>query len=161
MRVLMFRHAERQNTGSPNPPLSMRGLKQAVKLAKDIQAGNLPQPSRLYSSPKLRAHQTFYQVHLALNLELATHSELDEKHGPESTSQFEMRVQKFLHFVESQSGIIYFVTHLDWIEEALLQIQSDTDLSKDHFQYWQPGQIAEFEVHDGLWMFQKMSVLEG
>lgn len=159
MRVLMFRHAERENTGSPNPPLSLRGLKQAVKLAQEIQAGGLPRPNRLYCSPKVRAYQTFYQIHLALGLELNTLADLDERKGSESMSQFETRVQKFLQFIESQSGITYFVTHLDWIDEALLRIQSDSDLSQDSFQNWPPGKGAEFEVHDGIWMFQESKII--
>ena len=160
MRVLMFRHAERESTGSPNPPLSPRGLKQAVKLVKDIHTGLLPRPQRLYCSPKLRAHQTFHQAHSVLGVELSTHADLDERRTSESVDQFEKRVQKFLQFISSQRDVMYFVTHLDWIEEALLRIPADTDLSKEEFQRWQPGQVAEFEVHDGVWMFQKLKVLE-
>ncbi len=159
MRVLMFRHAERENTGSPNPPLSIRGLKQAVRLAEEIQADRLPRPDRLYCSPKIRTYQTFYQVHKSCGVELNTLADLDERKGSESMGQFELRVQKFLQFVESQPGITYFVTHLDWIDEALLRIQADVDLSQDPFQSWPPGKGAEFEVHDGLWMFQTLKII--
>ena len=61
-----------------------------------------------------------------------------------------------------ESGGIYLFKETDagWIEEAMIRIHSDADLSKEVFQSWLPGQMAEFEVHDGLWMFQNLAGLE-
>lgn len=156
----MFRHAERENSGSQNPPLSPRGLKQAVKLVQEIRTGRIPLPDRLYCSPKLRAHQTFHHIRADLKIEMFSNNDLDERQTSESLEQFSKRVQKFLQFIESQSGVIYFVTHMDWLEEAVQKIHSDVDLLQDKFQIWSPCQSIEFEIHDGLWTYQNLRQVE-
>ncbi len=160
MRALMFRHAERENSGSQNPPLSHRGLKQAVKLVEEIRSGRLPLPDRMYCSPKLRAHQTFHQVRLQLKSEMFSHNDLDERMNSESLEQFSKRVQRFLQMVEGQTGVVYFVTHMDWLEEAVQKIHSNVDLLQERFRMWAPAQSIEFDVHDGLWTFQNLRQTE-
>jgi len=152
MRILMFRHAERENSGSSNPPLSARGLRQAQKLVEDIDLSMLPRPTKLISSPKLRAQQTFQQIENHLGIPLQVHPDLDERQSSESVELFTRRVQRFLNSFNGQAGVIYFVSHLDWIEEALVLIPSDTDLLHDRFQTWLPAQSLEFEFQDGLWL---------
>lgn len=152
----MFRHAERENSGSSNPPLSSRGLKQAEKLVDEIDLSLLPRPTRLFSSPKLRAQQTFQQIQDKLGVEIQVYPELDERHNFESADIFRRRIQHFLLQVEQLPGVIYFVTHLDWIEEALGLIASETDLLAEKFQTWLPAQSMEFDVQDRVWMFQKL-----
>ncbi|PIS09834.1 MAG: hypothetical protein COT73_12565 [Bdellovibrio sp. CG10_big_fil_rev_8_21_14_0_10_47_8] len=156
MRLILFRHAERENTGATNPPLSLRGLGQTQKILDQIHAHDLPTPTKLMASPKLRAQQTLQKVKQACQLEILTQPELDERLSAESKEQFDRRVQLFLQFLEKQSGVIFMVTHLDWIEEALIHIPCDTDLSGESFQFWSPGQSVEFEVHDRRWSFNKL-----
>jgi broad specificity phosphatase PhoE len=152
MRILMFRHAERENSGTSNPPLSTRGLLQAQKLVQEIEQGLRPRPNKLFSSPKLRAQQTFQQIESFLKMPLLIQPDLDERQNFESFTLFQRRIQKFLHSLESQNGTIYFVSHMDWLEEALRLISSDTDLSEEKFQIWLPGQCIEFDWQDGLWL---------
>jgi broad specificity phosphatase PhoE len=148
----MFRHAEKENSGSSNPPLSARGLQQAQKLVEDIDLANLPRPTKLLSSPKLRAQQTFQQIESHFGIPLQVQPDLDERQSSESAELFSRRVQKFLNSFAGQAGVIYFVSHLDWIEEALCLIPADTDLLQDRYQTWLPAQSIEFEYQDGLWM---------
>jgi phosphohistidine phosphatase SixA len=152
MRILMFRHAERENSGSSNPPLSARGLKQAQKLVEDIDLSLITRPTKLLSSPKLRAQQTFQQIETRLGIPLQVNPDLDERQNSESADLFTRRVQRFLNSFEGQAGVIYFVSHLDWIEEALRLIPSDADLLHDKFQSWLPAQCLEFDYQDGLWL---------
>ncbi len=147
----MFRHAERENSGSSNPPLSSHGLKQAQKLVEDIDLNVLPRPSKLLCSPKLRAQQTFRQIESHLGIPLQIQPDLDERQSSEPIDLFTRRVQRFLNSFEGQAGVIYFVSHLDWIEEALRLIPSDADLLHDRYQTWMPAQSLEFEYQDGLW----------
>lgn len=150
----MFRHADRENSSSPNPPLSKKGHLQAAQLVEDIDLMLLPRPGKLLSSPKLRAQQTFQPIQDQLGVEIQIQGDLDERHSRESSEAFRRRVRRFLENLESQAGIIYFVTHLDWIEEALSMISSDTDLQNGRYQSWLPAQSIEFEIQDRLWMFQ-------
>ena len=155
----MFRHAERENSGTSNPPLSTRGLKQADLLSQWIQNQKLPAPSKLMCSPRLRAHQTLRPLQVWSKIEIQTVGALDERLTSESAEQFRKRIQGFLSLCENSLGAIYFVTHLDWIEEALTLIPSDDDLTSEKYMNWRPGQFLEFDVHDGLWHLQKSGSL--
>ncbi len=159
MRVLMFRHAERDRMGGSNAPLSPNGLKQAAKLVEEIQTGNLPAPHRMFCSPKTRTHQTLHQIRLELKIEMHSSEDLDERQPDESKEQFEKRVLKFLNHLNLQSGVVYFATHLDWLEEALFLIHSDTDLAQDRFHHWPPCMGLEFEIQDGVWHFQNSHLI--
>lgn len=154
MKTVLFRHAERQSNGLTNPPLSPRGEEQASKLAAMVGAHLLPQPTKLLSSPRIRARQTLLPLSLALNCEIQVASELDERQNYESAQQFSTRIEKFLQQLPNQQGIIFFCTHLDWIEEAMTLIPSSSDLTKNDYATWSPGQYMEFEVSDGLWDLQ-------
>jgi broad specificity phosphatase PhoE len=156
MRIIMFRHAERENSGGTNPPLSLRGLRQAEKLVDEIDLQSLPRPTKLLSSPKLRAQQTFQQIQNKLGVDLQTFADLDERQRIESPAAFTRRVQKFLTLLEAQVGVVFFVTHLDWIEEALRLIHADVDLKTDRFQGWPPARSIEFEIQDRHWIFQEL-----
>jgi phosphohistidine phosphatase SixA len=147
MQIFMFRHAERENTGTSDPPLSRRGQLQSEKLAAMVKESILPTPNKCFSSPLVRAKQTFSK----LDIEAVVTNELIERQNFESADQFRKRIQKFLHSIESHLGVVFFVTHLDWIEEALTVMA--TDLTVDH---WPPGQMAEFDVQDGYWHFQRL-----
>lgn len=164
MRVLLFRHAEKDNFAASDPSLSSRGFKQAIKIGDLIRLGTLPQPQRLLSSPKLRARQTFEKANEILgkdNLETQVLNELNERQASETMEQFERRVKQALHKIETLSGTIFLVTHLDWIEEALVRIHSNVDLLSPQYQYWPPAQYMEFEIEDGLWNLINFKAIEG
>lgn len=160
MRALLFRHAEKDNFAAADPALSAKGHKQASRLIQLIEQGVLPTPTRLLASPKLRARQTLEKIAEKLDLEVQVISELNERQASETRDQFERRIKQALLKLEGLSGVVYFVTHLDWIEEALVKIQSDTDLLDSQYQYWPPAQSMEFEIHDGLWSLKKFRPLE-
>lgn len=151
MQILLFRHAERENTGVENPPLSARGQKQAQMLGLRFQSGAFPRPLKIFVSPKIRTHQTLQPLAELAGTDLQLTPELDERQNSESAAQFIQRVRRFLTFLEKQTGVIYLCTHLDWIEEALIAISSSEDLLSEKYQAWAPAQFIEFDVQDGLW----------
>lgn len=159
MQVLIFRHAERQHAHSDDPPLSDRGFRQSQNLVKLVQESKIPSPTKIICSPKLRAIQTFESLAENLKIPLQVQLELNERQNSENGDVFAKRVKKFLDGLENYSGVIFVVTHLDWIEEALIHITSDVNLNTSNYQAWPPGQSVEFEIADGLWMHAKIRSL--
>ena len=151
MQIFLFRHAERENTGTENPPLSSRGHGQAQELAQQLRKKNFPAAQKIFVSPKIRTHQTFIPFADAIGIELTMTPELDERQNSETGSQFTTRVRRFLSFLERQNGVIFVCTHLDWIEEAMIAIPSETDLLSEKYQAWSPAQFLEFDIQEGLW----------
>ena len=154
MKVFIFRHAEKDGFAGSDPSLTAYGQAQAQKILQEIQAQRMPAPSKLFSSPKKRALQTLKAVEVGCNLSLQTHPELDERSNLESAHTFNRRIQHYLTHLEQLSGLIYLVTHMDWIHSALPLIHCDLDLSNERFQAWPPAQFIEFEIQDRLWIFQ-------
>ena len=159
MRALMFRHAERMRSDSSNPPLSQRGLLQAQALCEELKNGLLPQPTALWCSPKLRAQQTFLPLSQKINLKIEIFPDLNERESNESPSKFDRRVENFLTLIEKKigkpEGVVFFVTHADWIDTASQLIPGDTNFSSHGLHAWPPAQSAEFEIHSGVWHFLK------
>lgn len=156
MIIVLFRHAEKQNNPGGNPTLSERGSKQALALVQDIEKGELPRPSKIISSPKIRTQQTLQPIANFYSLDLQIDPLLDERHSGESIENFQKRISKALSAYEKQSGVLFLVTHFDWIEEALPKLHCDTNLNQPRFLSWSPAQHIEFEIHDGLWQFKQM-----
>ena len=155
MHVVLFRHAERENAGITNPPLSARGWLQAEKLLEKINRGELLRPTRLWASPKGRAQQTLQKISAFLSIDVQVTADLDERHNSEALAHFQARIRRLFHSVEkqgkeNQKAVIYCCSHLDWIEEALPLIPCTTDFSRDEM-VWAPAQYLVFEVHDKLW----------
>lgn len=159
MQVLIFRHAERMHAHSDDPPLSPKGQKQAHGLPSLIEQFQFPTPSKIICSPKVRAIQTMEPLAEKLNIPLQIQNDLNERQNSEHADVFSKRIKRFIDYIENQSGIIFLVSHLDWIEEALIQIPSDTNLNTAKYQTWPPGQSIEFEIVDGLWTHPKMRSL--
>ena len=160
MQILLFRHAERENTGIENPPLSARGQKQAMQIRTLIEKKSLPNPGRIFVSPKIRTQQTLFPLAELAKVEMQMTPELDERQTSESSSQMTGRVRRFLSFLERQNGVLYVCTHLDWIEEALIAVPSPQDLLAEKFQAWAPAQFIEFDIQEGLWHLQKTGRVE-
>lgn len=159
MQVLIFRHAERMHAHSDDPPLSQRGLMQANALPNLIEQNQFPAPSKIICSPKVRAIQTMEPLSEKLKIPLQIQTDLNERQSSEHADVFSKRIKRFIDYIEKQSGIIFLVSHLDWIEEALIHIPSDTNLNTAKYQTWPPGQSIEFEIVDSLWTQAKMRSL--
>jgi hypothetical protein len=78
---------------------------------------------------------------------------LTELHDGEPRKHMSERIQKFISYLEKQTGVIFLCSHFDWIEEFLIQVPCDQDL----FRYgsWAPGQYMVFEIQEGLWHLEK------
>lgn len=156
----MFRHAERDNSGDSNPDLSPRGRKQAEVLSELALKQHLPLPLRLMCSPKKRAQSTFSVLSENAKVPLSIQDALDERLPEESLPQFKSRIQTFLsELTLKSSSVIYICSHMDWLEEALILIPSDTDLLSPSFQTWPPGKFLHFHIEDKIWHFLKAGEL--
>ena len=154
MKLALFRHAEKENISS-NPALSPRGLKQSEFLKTLIEKNELPLPQYLWSSPKIRAVQTFQKLSENKSLEIDVMQELEERSSQESSNMFSKRVKNFLQRSSQINGTVFLCTHYDWIEEALIYIPSDTDLSQSRYHSWRPGAFMLFEISNELWHLEK------
>lgn len=155
MLVLLFRHAERLSSMREDPPLSPRGMEQAQSLSELVLQKKFPLPTRILSTPKIRGIQTLEKLAERQKIPLQIHRDLDEKASSEHSEIFSKRVKKMLESLSNLGGTVYVVTHLDWLEEAMIHIPSDTNLNTPPYQGWSPGQGIEFEVVDGLWTHVK------
>lgn len=152
MRVFLFRHAEKEMSMTSDPPLSKRGHRQVQLLTENIQKQNFPyRPDLLLTSPKRRAHQSFWALHENLKIPLKVLPELDERQNSETSEQFFSRVKNQVTWMSTQNKILFLVTHLDWIEEALITIPSTENLSHSKYQAWAPMQYMGFDIHEGYW----------
>jgi broad specificity phosphatase PhoE len=159
MKLLLMRHAERESLAHGTPLLTERGAQQAESLQRLTLSGRLPKPSKLWASPQIRTQMTLTPTATSLGLSVQVKGELDERHHPEAAQDFRQRVQKFLLFCALQETTIFLCTHLDWLEMAMLEIPSDTDLLQRKFQSWPPGQHMLFSIQDGLWHLEEFGGL--
>jgi broad specificity phosphatase PhoE len=126
MNLVLLRHATRSSVlefGSTESSLNVTGLAQASDLIQHVQPqGELPSPSTLFSSPKLRARQTLEPLSQALPLKIHILSDLDERRENESLSKFERRVRDVIDFTLTlpDPETVYLCTHLDVLEAAAL-----------------------------------------
>lgn len=142
-----MRHAEKAHVLSiSSPPLSPVGEKQAEKLLQLVQQEKLPFPQRICCSPQVRSRQTLQNLAKTLPLEMTELSDLDERRNSENYDQFRTRVKKLLEKIASTEKTTYLCTHLDWIEEALTLIPSDSDLTSATYQHWGSGQYMIFQL---------------
>ena len=109
MIIVLFRHAEKQNNPGGNPTLSERGHKQALSLLQDIEKGELPHPSKIISSPKIRTQQTLQPIANFYSLDLQIDPLLDERHSGESIEIFQKRINKALHTTKNNPAY-YFLS---------------------------------------------------
>lgn len=156
MQFLLFRHADKEKSYADDPPLSSRGARQALGLKDLVLKRQLVAPTLLMSSPKTRAQQTFLPLAEALGLRLQLSTDLLERQSHESSTQFIQRVKSTLSKLEKMTGVVFAVTHYDWIEDFLALVPSDINLNEGQYHSWPPGQFMDFEVKDGIWIFNKM-----
>lgn len=156
MQFVLFRHAEKSSVGAQNPGLSPRGLAQAQRITELTNEGQLPTPTRLLASPLLRAQQTLLPVAENFKKTLEIINDLNERQNSESHDQFRHRIQRFLRWVETQTGLFYVCTHLDWLDEAMTLITADVNLNQDRYSHWAPAAHICFDINEsGLWVVEK------
>lgn len=153
MKLVLFRHAEKQNDGTANPKLSYQGQQQALKLAIDVSAKKIPTPNVLMVSPRIRTQQTFEQLSRTTGVQLAISPFLNERLPEESQSDFRRRIQELLVLLQmdyQKNECIYLCTHYDWIEEFLSIIECTTDLTDGKYSRWNSAQWMWLDKTD-LW----------
>lgn len=155
MIIYVFRHAQKATDFSSNPDLTEAGHRQAQELLKKVTSKQLPIPDALWTSPKIRAQNTFIPLSHHLSLDLVKHEGLYEQSPDEDLSQFRQRVRKVLESAaNSGKEVLFICSHYDWVVEAMNIIPADKDLSGDDFHHWSPCQHVGFRVlDDGLFEF--------
>lgn len=155
MKVYLFRHAQKVADFSGDPNLTTQGFLQAERLAAFVAEKRLPTPTQLYSSPRIRAQNTFKALANQARLEIQIDDRLLEQDSNESTQVFWDKIRSFFESLEYQKNeIIYVCSHYDVVAEALQLLPSDTDFSDSLYSQWAPCQYAGFDVSaDGLYHF--------
>lgn len=155
MKVVFLRHATRSLHGTGDSPLNTVGKSQADALANYlVPNGPLPLPTRLYCSPKRRAQETLSPLSSALQMDVQVDPRLDERQHSESGQEFEARILNFLKALQDDSSTCSYVcSHLDWLETALVLIDSDmTDL--EIATPWATAEFRIFKISEGLWVLK-------
>ncbi len=139
MKVILFRHAEKEIVGSSNPPLTQRGLQQAKKLIDEVRSKKLPEPQVMMVSPRVRSQQTFSPLADVLKIKSIATPLLDERTSKETSEDFRRRVQELLVLLQMDypnDECIYLCTHYDWIQEFLSIVECTTDLMHAKYHHW-------------------------
>ncbi len=169
MKLVLFRHGEKQSERTSDPLLSHKGEQQAKALKQYVQQGILPKPNRLIISPKIRTAMTFSPLAQSLPLHLEKSNALDERSNQEEASDFKKRILQFIENIskpvdqKENEQIIFICSHLDWIEEFLDLLPSDSDLFQIPDFRWTPGAYLVFEFNferNELWQLTQKGRLE-
>ena len=155
MRLVLFRHAEKQHDGTANPKLSSYGAQQALKLAQDVSVKNLPTPQVLMASPRVRTQQTLSPLAQKLGLNISIIEPLNERLPSESVADFRRRIQELLIHTQmdyQKNECVYLCTHYDWIEEFLTIVECSTDLRQ--YSQWASAQWLWLDKKE-IWEFVK------
>ncbi len=156
MKIILFRHAEKQSGYGDDLLLSPQGVKQALGLIEKVEGGKLPKPHVLMTSPKKRTFETFAPLARALSLPVQTDPRLDEQGKSENVIVFRARIHEFIDEIESDSKQnIYLCTHLDWIEQFSTLLSCDTDLHALVNFSWGAGAYMIFDVQDIWYLVDK------
>lgn len=153
--IFVFRHAEKDYSAEADPPLSIRGLKQAEKLAKAVEEGQIPRPQKLWSSPKRRALQSFLPLSELLGLEITVDPMLDQRIYSESGRDFGQRVRSFIDqkLTLQNEFPLFICTHSDWIENLGWAAPLKGNLNIGQL-ILTSGHYLKFELDDkGLWRY--------
>lgn len=151
MKLVLFRHAEKQSGIGGDLSLSPEGNKQTLLLMDKVEHGEFLRPDILITSPKKRAYETFAPLANFLKLPVQKESILDEQQSNENINVFRARVHQFIDDVQDHKGKTVFVcTHFDWIEQFATLLPCDTDLHALVNFSWSPGAFMSFEVKN-IW----------
>lgn len=166
MKLVLFRHGEKAFDGSNNPPLSLHGLEQGAHIFSMVNSQALPTPAEIWVSPRLRTQQTMQFLAKKTSLTPVIKEDLDEKLPGETAFHFRDRIGKVIRDIRERSTdshaaqSLFLCSHLDWIEEFLIQAPSDTDLSSPVYHHWGSAQFMIFDIQDGLFHLSKFDRVE-
>lgn len=169
MKLVLFRHGEKQSEWTSDPLLSFKGEQQAKALKEFVHQGILPKPTRLIISPKIRTAMTFSPLALSLPLPLEKSEVLDERSNQEEISDLKKRISQFIENISMQvdpkenEQIIFICSHFDWIEEFLELLPCDSDLIQIPDFRWAPGAYLVFEFNSKVsqvWQLTQKGRLE-
>lgn len=116
MRVLLFRHGEKQDISSPDPELSPRGVRQAENLAIEVPRHfKKNEPWRLLSSPRRRTEATMSPLSQTLKKPFVLDARLLEMQPHEDRSSFFARLRDLQQEIEStpEPAAYALSTHID------------------------------------------------
>lgn len=155
MKVYLFRHAQKSVDFSGDPRLTPQGLRQAERLAELVAEKRLPTPTQLYTSPRLRAQETFKSLAERLQLSSQIDERLLEQDSIESSQDFVKKIRAFFDSLNYQKNAVIFIcSHYDVVAEALNLLPADSDFSDNQYSHWAPCQYAGFDLdEDGLYHF--------
>lgn len=154
MFLVLLRHGEKLISMDADVGLSAQGEKQADRLLEQVQAGLLPMPTRLFSSPKRRAVATLEPLANGLGLQLEIAHQLDERMSFETHVEFQARIERFI--ASLSTGSVYCCSHADWLYEAVTTLASDL-IDPENEAHFSCSQARVFELEQGLWHLQKGS----
>lgn len=158
MKLILLRHGNRDLGMSSDSGLNQIGKEVATSLPLKLEPnGNLPVPTQLIASPKKRAQETLQPLSKALKLPLLTEKSLDERHHDETSTEFRVRVKKYLEVIPKQyrpTDVIYICTHSDWLEDAMITLPSDVPsfIAESGFAC---GEYRAFEFNGEIWKYLK------
>lgn len=157
MILYIFRHAQKAMDFNADPDLTPNGHGQAAQILKKVTQGELPQPTRLWSSPKKRAQSTFRPLAHHLQIPLELREELTEQISGETISEFRQRIQKTLQGLGAlENDVVFLVSHYDWVSEAMTLVSCEDDLSGADFSHWTPAQHVGFKCYDGAYQYLEL-----
>jgi phosphohistidine phosphatase SixA len=144
--LILFRHGDKLLNPPSDPPLSPLGLAKAESLALQLEKDSR-RPSVLWSSPKLRAQQSFSSASEKLGIPLKESPLLLEAQHEETPLHFENRIEKFVTFLSATpSEIHYACSHYDWVIRF-----SELGLGSRIYNYpqcmhWKPFQFVHYQI---------------
>lgn len=158
MILYIFRHAQKAMDFNADPDLTLEGHGQAAQILKRVTQGELPTPTRIWSSPKKRAQSTLRPLSHHLNLSLETHESLFEQSSSETISDFRQRIQKVLKSLAElkENEVVFLCSHYDWVSEAMTLVSTTDDLSGADFSHWTPAQHVGFQVTNGAFEYLEL-----
>lgn len=158
MEIVLFRHAHKGVMPLADPELSDLGFDQARRLGECVRSHQIVRPTHAWCSEKIRTQQTLAIVCEQNQVEIENSQLLNVRSYSESADQFRERIKKFLDLLgslsqtaNSETQVHFVCTHYDWIEESMVFIPCDKDLTTYEFSSWAPGQYLHFEIKNRNW----------
>lgn len=149
MIIYIFRHAQKAMDFSGDPDLTEAGHLQAQNLLQKVLKKELPQPTQLWTSPRVRAQSTLRPLAQHLKVPLQIQDSLVEQRADEDMTDFRQRVQRTLEqAAHLKNEVVFMCSHYDWVVEAMSVAPADKDLSDNDFVHWTPAQHVGFKVND-------------
>ena len=154
--LILMRHGSRDLGGLDR--LTAEGREQAMRLTRDVQEKRLPRPTRLIATPRVRSQETLRFLADDLLIKTEIDSGCDERQPGEPVLDFESRVRNWIQSDRLRrtdpAEVILIVSHLDWLEAAVLFLESDeTDLEQS--EPWTPAARRVYFYQDGIWKRRK------